>query len=383
VFQAHRARLTSTLRTSHRLGRKIRAGPRERTLAMMLPLVGRRLPSALAEASCCGASSGLGAGIRILACSVNWDPAMGRRSRRGGDADRRSARIAAGVVLAVLILVSWLSFDWLLATPRTTLVVAQLPRTDGKPDQRDRTPGHPVEVGSNSVTGVASGATRRDSVAGAGDRGGPSSDRPGSYSSSAGPRASTGLDSITSIDSTGGESSGPPGWSAAGSPGSGTGSNGSPAPVVAGLPPNAGATPRGSGPGGAPGSGPGSDGSSALSPASGGDGPGLPGGAVPLTILAGGSTPPDGTMVSGASGGDGQAPPRGPAPPTVPTSGSAPLDPGQSKPPGAGDDNSGPFATVPVPPGLLLFGASASMLGVLSRMRRRSPRSRYEPPLTR
>lgn len=299
---------------------------------------------------------------------------MRRPSRRGGDAYRRSARIAAGVVLAVLILVSWLSFDWLLATPRTTLVVAQLPRTDGKPDQRDRTRGHPVEVGSSSVTGVASGATRRDSVAGAGDRGGPSSDRPGSYASSAGPRASTGLDSITRIDSTGGESSGPPGWSAAGSPGSGTGSHGSPAPVVAGLPPNAGATPRGSGPGGAPGSGRGSDGGSALSP--GGDDPGRPGGAVPLTILAGGSTPPDGTMVSGASG-------RGPAPPTVPTGGSAPLDPGQSKPPGAGDDYSGPSASVPVPPGLLLFGASASMLGVLSRMRRRSPRSRYEPPLTR
>ena len=302
---------------------------------------------------------------------------MRRRSRRGGDAYRRSARIAAGVVLVVLILVSWLSFDWLLASPRTPLVVAQLPRTDGKPDQRDRTAGHPVEVGSSSVIGVASDATRRDSVAGAGDRGGPSSDRPGSYSSSAGPRAGTGLDSITSIDSTGGESSGPPGWSAAGSPGSGTGSSGSP-----GLPPNAGATPRGSGPGGAPGSGPGPDGS-AVSAASGGDGPRLPGGAVPPTILAGGSTPPDGTMVSGASGGDGQAPPRGPASPTVPTGGSAPLDPGQPKPPGTGDDNSGPSATVPVPPGLLLFGASASMLGVLSRMRRRSPRSRYERPLTR
>jgi hypothetical protein len=295
---------------------------------------------------------------------------MGRRSRRGGDAYRRSARIAAAVVLAVLILVSWLSFDWLLATPRTTLGVAQLPRPDGKPDQRDRTPGHRVEVGLSSATGVASGATRRDSVAGAGDRGGPSSDRPGAYSSSAGSRATTGLDSITSIDSTGGESSGPPGWSAAGSPGSGTGSNGSPAPAVAGLPPNAGATPRGSGPGGTPGSGPGSDGR-ALFLASGGDGPGLPGGAVPPTILAGGSAPPDGT------------PPRGPAPPTVPTGGSAPLDPGQLNPPGAGDDNLGPSATVPVPPGLLLFGASASMLGVLSRMRRRSPRSRYEPPLTR
>lgn len=307
---------------------------------------------------------------------------MGRRSRRGGDAYRRSRRIAAGVVLAVLILVSWLSFDWLLATPRPPLVVAQLPRADGKPDQRDRTPGHPVEVGSSSVTGVASGATRRDSVAGAGDRGGSSSDRLGPYSSSAGSRASTGLDSITSIDSTGGESSGPPGWSAAGSPGSGTGSNGSPAPAVAGLPPNAGATPRGSGPGGAPGSGPGADGS-ALSLASGGDGPGQPGGAVPPTILAGGSTPPDGTIVSGASGGDGQAPPRGPAPPTVPTGGSAPLDPGQLKPSGAGDANLDPSATVPVPPGLLLFGASASLLGVLSRMRRRSPRSRYEPPLTR
>ncbi len=261
---------------------------------------------------------------------------MGRRSRRGGEVNRRSARIVVGVVLAVLILVSWLSFDWLFATPQTTLGVAQLPRTDGKPDQGDRSPGHPVEVDSSSA----------NDVAGAGDRGGPSSGRPGSYSSSAGPRASTGLDSIT-----GGESSGPPGWSAAGSPGSGAGSNGSPAPVVADLPPNAGATPRGSGPGGAPGSGPGSDGSP-LSSASGGDGPGLPGGAVP---------------------------------PTVPTGGSAPHDPGQPRHPGAGDDNPGPSATipVPVPPGLLLFGAAASMLGVLSRMRRRSPRSRHEPPLTR
>ena len=47
MFKGHRAGLTGTLRTSNRLGCKIRAGLRARTLAMVLPFVGKRLPSAL------------------------------------------------------------------------------------------------------------------------------------------------------------------------------------------------------------------------------------------------------------------------------------------------------------------------------------------------
>src|SRR5262249_3261581 len=167
---------------------------------------------------------------------------------RSGDAHRRLARIATGVVLAVLILVSWLSFDWLLATPRTTQVVGQQTGTDWKPDEGHRMPGHPVGVGSSGVTGVASGLTNWDGVAGAEASGNPSFGGPGSHSSSAGSHATTELDSIAAIASTGGESSSStPGWSAAGSHGSGTGSNGSPATAVAGLPPNAGATLDGSG----------------------------------------------------------------------------------------------------------------------------------------
>lgn len=277
---------------------------------------------------------------------------MGRRSSRGGNAYGRRGRIATGVVLAVLILVSWLSFDWLLATPRTAQVIAQLLGNDGKPD--DRTPGHPVEVGSSSVSGMASGPAR------GADRGGPSSSGRGSYSSSAGPAASTGLDSIAS---TGGESSGSTsGWSPVGSSGSGAGSNGSPATVTAGLSPNAGVPPRGSGPGGAPGSEPVSDGST-LSGASDGDGPWLPGGPVGPTASTGGSAPHDNNGQSGPPGGT-----TGPVP--------------DATPPGS-EVGPGPDATVPVPPALLVFGAAGSMLAVMSRMRRRARRERGQPPLTR
>ena len=298
----------------------------------------------------------------------------------------RPARIAIGVAVIILILASWLSMDWLFATPRTTQVVAQVP--DGKTDQDGqdgRTPGHPVGVGSSSTVGAASGRTGADGVSGGGDGGGPSSGGPGSYSSSVEPHGSIGLDSITALDGTRGESGGStPGWSPAGGPGSGsgsngpgsnrpgssgtgsngsgsngpgsngTGSNGSPAPLVAGLPPNADPTPHGNGPSGTPGSGPASDGGP-LSVASDGGSAGLPGGLVPPPISTGGSSPPR----------NGQ----GPVTDTPPWGGPEPSP--------------GPDATVPVPPGLLIFGAAASMLAVVSRMRRGSPRSREESPLTR
>src|SRR5215470_9711338 len=178
------------------------------------------------------------------------NPAMRLPPSLDGDPRSRFPRIAIGVVLAVLILVSWLSFDWLLAIPRTTEGVAESPRSDGRIDQEGHTPGQPGEMGSSSVAGGASGITRGDGVAGSRDPGGPSSGGPGSYSSSAGTHPGTGSDSLGTSDGTGGESSGSaPGRTTVGSSGSGTGPNGSPGPVVAGLPPNAGAgTPPGGGP---------------------------------------------------------------------------------------------------------------------------------------
>lgn|SRR5690242_8224680 len=277
---------------------------------------------------------------------------MRRHSKGGADVYRRPARIATGVAVIILILASWLSFDWLFATPRTTQVVAQV--LGGKPDQDGRTPGHPVGVGSSSTAGAASGPTGADGVSGGGDRGGPSTGRPGSYSSSVEPHGSIGLDSIATIDGTRGESGGStPGWNPAGGPGSGTGSNGSPAPLVAGLPPNANPTPHGNGPSSTLGSGPASDGGP-LSVASDGGSAGLPGGPAPPPISTGGSSPP-----RNGQGLVTDSPPWGPEP------------------------SPGPDATVPVPPGLLIFGAAASMLAVVSRMRRGSPRSREESPLTR
>ncbi len=295
-----------------------------------------------------------------------------RRSRRGAGARDGRARIAIGVVLAILLLVSWLSFDWLLATPRATQVLAQPPGTDGRPDRGGDRPGDSIAVGSSSVTVGASAPTRGDGVASGGDGAGPS-DAPTSYLSSAGDHPRTGApgglagSSVESSEHTG------PGVAFGGS-GSGSGLSGSattlatsPPPYLATSPPPfTGATPDARGPGASP-------------------GPGLVSNAA---------------TASGVSGGDGPAPPRGPAPPTVPTGGSTPLDSGQSGPsggtagpvasatspepgPSGGADNPDSYATVPVPPALLLFGAAALMLGVVSRMWRRSPRSRWEPPLTR
>jgi len=280
-----------------------------------------------------------------------------RRSRRDAGARDGRARIAIGVVLAVLLLVSWLSFDWLLATPRAMQVVAQPPGTDGRPGRGGDTPADSIAVGSNSVTDGVSAPTRGDGVARGGDGAGPS-DAPTSYLSSAGdqPRAGApgglGGSSVESSEHTG------PGV-AFGGPGSGSGLSGSATTLATSPPPFMGATPDASGPGASP-------------------GPGLVSNAA---------------TASGASGGDGPAPPRGPAPPTVPTGGSTPLDSGQSGPsggtagplasatspepgPSGGADNPDSYATVPVPPALLLFGAAALMLALVSHMRRRSPRSR-------
>lgn len=274
-----------------------------------------------------------------------------RRSRRGAGARDGRARVAIGVVLAVLLLVSWLSFDWLLATPRAMQVVAQPPGTDGRPGRGGGTPADSIAVGSNSVTDGVSAPTRWDGVARGGDGAGPS-DAPTSYLSSAGdqPRAGApgGLagSSVESSEHTG------PGV-AFGGPGSGSGLSGSATTLATSPPPFMGATPDASGPGASP----------------------LPG------VVSNAAT------ASGVSGGD------GPAPPTVPTGGSTPLDSGQSGPrggtagpvtsattpepgPSGRADNPDSYATVPVPPTLLLFGAAALMLGVVSRMRRRSPRPR-------
>ena len=297
----------------------------------------------------------------MLACSVKWTAAMRRRSSRDGDPRGRFARIAITALLAVLILASWLSFDWLLAIPRTTEVVAQPPRSDGEIDQEGHTPGQPGGAGSSGVAGGGSGITRGDGVAGSRDPDGPSSGGPGSYSSSAGTHPGTGSDSVGSSDGTGGESGGSaPGWTTVGSPGSGTGPNGSSGPVVAGLPPNAG-TPPGGGPG--IGSGPGapSDGNHPLSVVSDGGGAEPPGGPVPPPISTGGS----GSLPNGQSGPPGST--------SGPVTDDAPWGP-------EGDPH--PDATVPVPAGLLLFGTAAALLAVASRMRRGSPRSRDESPLT-
>ena len=296
---------------------------------------------------------------------------MARRGSRPGAGVRHGrARIAIGVVLAVLLLVSWLSFDWLLATPRATQVVAQPPGTDGRPDRGGGTRGDSIAVGSSSVTDGASVPTRGAGVASGGDGAGPS-DAPTSYLSSAGDQPGTGApgglagSSVESSEHTGtGIAFGWPG-SGSGLSGSATTLATSPPPYLATSPPPfTRATPDGRGPSDAPGAG----------------------------LVSNAET------VSGVSGGDDPAPPWGPAPPTVPTGGSTPLDSGQSRPPGgttgpvtsATSPESGPSGwadnpdyTVPVPPALLLFGAAALMLGVVSRMRRSSPRSRWEPPLTR
>lgn len=286
-----------------------------------------------------------------------------RRSRRGAGARDGRARIAIGVVMTVLLLVSWLSFDWLLATPRAMQVVAQQPPgTDGRPDRGGDTPGDSIAVGSNRVTDGASASTRGDGVASGGDGAGPS-DAPTSYLSSAGDQPRAGAPGGLAGSSV--ESSEHTGTGVAfGGPGSGSGLSGSATTLATSPPPFTGATPDARGPGDAPGAG----------------------------LASNAET------TSGASGSDGPAPPWGPAPPTVLTGGSTPIDSGQSGPPGGtagpvtvatspelgpsgGTDN--PDSTVPVPPTLLLFGAAALTLGVVSRMRRRSPRSRWEPPLTR
>lgn len=278
-----------------------------------------------------------------------------RRSRRGAGARDGRARIAIGVVLAVLLLVSWLSFDWLLATPRATQLVAQPPGTDGRLDRDGDTPRDSITLGLSSVTDGASAPTRGDSVASGGDGAGPS-DAPTSYLSSAGDQPRAGAQGGVVGSSV--ESSEHTGTGVAfGRPGSGSGLSGSATTLATRPLPITGATPDARGPGNAPGAG--------------------------LVSNA--------EAASGVSGGD------GPAPPTVPTGGSTPLDSGQSRPPhgSAGPVTSAtsaepgpsggadiPDSTVPIPPTLLLFGAAALMLGVVSRMRRRSPRSRWEPPLT-
>ena len=306
---------------------------------------------------------------------------MGRRSRRRERASDRFLRIAIGAALAVLILLSWLSFDWLLAGPRPIQVGAEPSGTGEKPPPHRGTPGHVGDVGFDHETGMASDAARASGGAGGGNGAGSASGGPGSYFSSAVADATTGP-GVISTGTTGGESSGGSGGrSAASSPGAGVGANGSAGPGftgrplgpggqgvppsggVAGLPPGAGAAPSGSGASGgaAPGSGAGSDGATPL-PAPGGNGPSLSGGPVQPPIPTGGSAPP----VSGQSG------PLGGSAGPVPGIAALEAEPG-----------AGPDATVPVPPALLLFAAAASTLALVSRLRRGSPRSHGAPPLTR
>lgn len=287
---------------------------------------------------------------------------MARRgSRQGAGARDGRARITIGVVLAVLLLVSWLSFDWLLATPQATQMVAQPPGTGGRPDRGGDTPGDSIGVGSGRIDG-ASARTPGTGVV-SGENGAGPSGAPTSHLSSAGDRLRTGPPGGLAGSSV--ESSEHTGTGVAfGGPGSGLGLRGSATTLATSPPLFTGAAPDVRAPGDAPGAGLASNAETA----------------------------------SGVSGSDGPAPPLGPARPTVPTGGSTPLDSDQSGPPGGtagpvtiatspepgpsgGPDD--PDFTVPVPPTLLLFGAAALMLGVVSRIRRRSPRSRLEPPLTR
>jgi len=270
--------------------------------------------------------------------------------------NRRRTRVAIGVALALILLASWLAFDNPLLRARAT----NFPRPIGTQDGHDSgaADGRPAGADSTGLAQVVSEPARGDTRARGGD-GGVSSDAHSSYSSGAVDYAHTEQDGK-------GRSSAERGTTGTG--GSGPGSGGAMhAPAASST--------QAAGPGPNPNVSTSSD-------------------ALPSGPALG--TPPQ--LV--ASGRNGSAPQSDPAPSTAPAN-QLPLNGGQSGPPGGttgpvvraespgsgsntGPDNpdrwgsgtSGPAAgsdgspnpiPVPVPPSLLLFGASALVLWFVSR----------------
>ncbi len=299
------------------------------------------------------------------------------------DRRRRRKLVAIGVALALLLWASWLALDRLLPRARATNFARPI-STQGGHDPGPATHGRPQGAGSSGVTQAASAHARGDSFGRGGDVG-LSSDVLSSYFSDAADYASTEEDAKggSSAKSSGSIGMG----TTTGTAGSGAVSNDSAATLKASSTQYAGA-------------GPGTDVSTSSD------------------ALRSGPAVDIGTPF-GASVGNGTPPQSGPAPPTAPVNQPRPLDNRQSGPPGgtigpvisaessgagsnAGSDNPGRSVTdwgsgksgtaagsdvppnpvaVPVPPSLLLFGASALMLWVASRVRRGPQRSRREPPL--
>jgi hypothetical protein len=276
--------------------------------------------------------------------------------------NRRRTRVAIGVALALVLLASWLAFDQPLLRARAT----NFPRPISAQDGHDSgaADGRLAAAGSTGLAQVVSEPARGDTLAHDG-HGGVSSDAQSSYSSGAADYAHMEQDGKGRSSAEPSGSGGVRGTTGTG--GSGPGSGGAMhAPAASSTQ--------------APGPGPNPD-VSTLSDA-------LPGPAV-------GTRPP---LV--ASGRNGTAPQSGPAASTAPAN-QLPLNGGQSGPPGGtigpvvraespgsgsntgpadpdrwGRGTSGPAAgsdgspnpiPVPVPPSLLLFGASALMLWFVSR----------------
>ncbi len=272
--------------------------------------------------------------------------------------NRRRTRVAIGVALALILLASWLAFDHPLLRDRAT----NFPRPIGNQDGHDSgaADGRPAGADSTGLAQVVSEPAQGGTRARGGD-GGVSSDAHSSYSSGAVDYAHTEQDGKV-------RSSAERGTTGTGTGGSGPGSGG------AMHAPTASST-QAAGPGPNPDVSTSSD-------------------ALPSSPAVGTRPQPV------ASGRNGTAPQSGPAPPGAPAN-QPPLNAGQSGPPGgttgpvvraespgsgsntgpanpdrSGSGTSGPAAgsdgsrnpiPVPVPPSLLLFGASALMLWFVSR----------------
>jgi len=271
------------------------------------------------------------------------------------DHNRRRTRVAIGLALALILLASWLAFDQPLLRARATNFPPPISTQDGH--DSGAADGRLAGAGSTGLAQVVSDPARGDTLD-RGGHGGVSSDAHSSYSSGAVDYAHTEHDGK-------GRSSAEMGTTGTG--GSGPGSGGAMhAPAASST--------QAAGPGPNPDVSTSSD--------------ALPGPAV-------GTRPP---LV--ASGRNGTPPQSGPAPSTAPAN-QLPLNAGQSGPPGgtigpviyaespgsgsntgpanpdrSGSGTSGPAAgsdgspnpiPVPVPPSLLLFGASALMLWFVSR----------------
>lgn len=277
-------------------------------------------------------------------------------------ADKRGRTLVAlGVVLALVLGASWLAFDQLLSGARATT-----PQISTQDPYDPATGGRQSGAGSSGVAKAASEPARRDNP-GPAENVGASSGIQSSYLS----------DAIASSGSIGV-------GTATGGVGSGPGSNGSVAAFVPGSTQSAGAGP-----------------STEVSTAS---------QALRSNPAADTEAPP------GGPSGNVTPTRSGPAPSSAPPNEPGPLDNRHSGPsggtiepvmsaesgagPNTGSDNPDRFVTdwgsgtsgtagasdvpanpVPVPPSLLLFGVSALVLWVVSRVRRAPPNSRREPPL--